>query len=303
MLGGRVYEPAAGEPVANLLIMGAVGVPQRFYAAFSQYVAEAGYRVLTFDYRGIGRSRPDSLRGFDAYLSDWVERDYPAALGWLLDHHSEVPSLALGHSLGGQAVALTPLARSLRGVITVASQNGYYGNFDKPWRMQLMWRVLLPSLTHTFGYLPGWSGVGADLPNGVAKEWASWCLSSEYFLTSHPEYRAPMAAFDKPMLAYSFEDDSYAPLANVRWLHARYERACLEHRHLRAQELGLPRIGHFGFFRPSAQVLWAEAVDFLSACLRGGVSRPASHHAEPGRAARDIWEEEALREELEYGRN
>lgn len=303
-LGAHIYEPAAGQALANVLMIGAVGVPQRFYAPFSRYVARAGYRMLTFDYRGVGRSRPARLRGFEAHLSDWVEQDYPAALAWLLEHHSERSTLAVGHSLGGQAVALTSSAQNLRGVLTVASQNGYYGNFDNPWRMQLLWRVLLPTFTKTFGYLPGWSGSGEDLPNGVAREWASWCLSSEYYLTAHPEYRGPLAAFDKPMLAYSFEDDSYAPLINVQWLHARYERAALEHRHLDPRELGLERIGHFGFFRASAMALWAESIAFFADCLTGArvetrsapYARSRHHDAEP-------WSEQVLREELEYGRN
>jgi predicted alpha/beta hydrolase len=303
-LGATVYEPQVAEPLANVLMIGAVGVPQRFYASFARYVARAGYRMLTFDYRGLGRSRPQTLRGFDAQLSDWAERDYPAALHWLLDHHAEVSTFAVGHSLGGQTVALTPRSQALRGVVTVASQNGYYGNFAQPWRMQLLWRVLLPSITKTFGYLPGWSGSGEDLPNGVAREWASWCLSSEYYLTSHPEYRAPLAAFDKPILAYSFDDDPYAPLINVRWLHARYERAALEHRHLDPRELGLARVGHFGFFRRNAKALWAESIAFFADCL-GGAKSPRTYPRAQSQStpSAELWNEQALREELEYGRN
>lgn len=261
-----MFEPH-GRVHSNVLMIGAVAVPQRFYASFARHLARAGHRVLTFDYRGVGSSRPDRLRGFTARLSHWVELDYPAALTFLLDHYGEIDTFAVGHSLGGQSVALTPRADVLKGVVAVASQSGYYGNFENPWKMALLWRGLMPGLTRSFGYLPGFSGTGEDLPRGVAEEWASWCLSPSYFLGAHPEYRAPMAHFQKPMLMYSFSDDDYAPLVNVRWLQARYESALIEHRHLDPRELNLDHVGHMGFFRDKTSALWSEVVDFFGRCL------------------------------------
>ena len=62
-----------GDPAtckAALLIVSAMGVPQRFYSDFAQWLATQGYAVFTFDYRGIGASRPThmrrSLRGLQA---------------------------------------------------------------------------------------------------------------------------------------------------------------------------------------------------------------------------------------------
>ena len=39
-----------------LIIASATGVKQEFYKAFSQYIANTGTTVITFDYNGIGRS-------------------------------------------------------------------------------------------------------------------------------------------------------------------------------------------------------------------------------------------------------
>lgn len=48
---------------AAVIIPCAMGVQQKFYARFAQWLAEQGYHVTTFDYRGIGCSAPPSLRG------------------------------------------------------------------------------------------------------------------------------------------------------------------------------------------------------------------------------------------------
>jgi predicted alpha/beta hydrolase len=34
-------------------------------------LTECGYFTLTYDYRGIGNSKPESLKGFQANLEDW----------------------------------------------------------------------------------------------------------------------------------------------------------------------------------------------------------------------------------------
>ena len=58
-----------------VLIAGAMGVRQVHYYDFAEYVALTGCAVITFDYRGVGGSAPESLRGLDADLEDWGRRD------------------------------------------------------------------------------------------------------------------------------------------------------------------------------------------------------------------------------------
>lgn len=295
-LGARIFEPK-GDVRASVLMLGAVAVPQQFYARFARSLAHDGYRVLTFDYRGVGESRPESLRGYRATLSDWAERDYPAALDWLAMSHPERPLMAVGHSLGGQIVGLAPRAQELRAVATVASQSGYYGNFENSGRMALNWRVLIPSVAATLGFVPGWMGVGTDLPRGVALEWAKWCLSPEYYLGSHPDYRGPISQFEKPLLALTFTDDDYAPLSNVLWLHDRYAAAKLEHRHLDPSDVGVEHVGHLGFFRPHLSHLWSQVSAFFSDVLSDAIQTPRA------RSCSRAWVTDAeVRAELEHGR-
>src|SRR4029077_17676214 len=67
-LGATVY--GAGEQA--VLVMPATGVPQSYYAKYAGYLAERGFSVLTFDYRGIGRSRNGPLRHSSARMRDWA---------------------------------------------------------------------------------------------------------------------------------------------------------------------------------------------------------------------------------------
>ena len=101
----RLFEPAAGAAVGAVLIGGAMGVRQSFYRPFAQWLADQGYVVATFDYRGVGDSRGPSLRGFEADLFAWA-RDTDAAI----DAHSTAPAhlplYVIGHSLGAQLPGL-----------------------------------------------------------------------------------------------------------------------------------------------------------------------------------------------------
>jgi predicted alpha/beta hydrolase len=267
-LAAHLYEPS-GTAHANLVIHGALAVPARFYARFAEAMAEAGVRVLCYDYRGVGGSRPRTLRGFSADLETWGELDAPAALDFLADHHGSVRTFALGHSLGGQVLALDARSRDvLAGAFLVASQNGFYGNFAGARRLGVMgfWYGLLPLATHTFGYLPGFVGLGADVPRGVAEQWSRWCKHPRYYFSTHPHYEALLARFERPIHAVSFSDDWYAPRKNVEWLLAHYRGARVTHEHLEPAQLGAQAIGHFGFFaRSQSHALWPRVLAFVEA--------------------------------------
>ena len=56
----------AARPVA--IINAATSVRCHYYSRFAEYLYAHGWNVVTYDYRGIGESRPDTLRRFDA---DW----------------------------------------------------------------------------------------------------------------------------------------------------------------------------------------------------------------------------------------
>ncbi|HSK39431.1 MAG TPA: alpha/beta hydrolase, partial [Arenibaculum sp.] len=65
-----------GRPVA--IINPATSVRCRYYSRFAVYLFENGFDVVTYDYRGIGESRPVSLRGFQGSWLDWGHLDFDA---------------------------------------------------------------------------------------------------------------------------------------------------------------------------------------------------------------------------------
>ena len=268
-LAATLYEPAAGmDRRTAVLINSATAVKRRYYDPFARYLAGEGFTVLTYDYRGIGGSRPRSLVGFRARLRQWAEEDQGGVLDWVAGSLGAAKLLVVGHSVGGQIVGLAPGNERIAGLVGVAAQNGYWGHWPSPsrYRMALRWYLALPLATSLFGYVPGWLGIKEDLPGGVAREWAAWCRRPGFLFQGHDERRRGFERFAKPFLAYSFADDDYAPRAAVESLLDAYREARVDHRHVTPREVGAPAIGHFGFFRERfRETLWREAAAWLTA--------------------------------------
>lgn len=300
-LAALLHEPV-GEPLAQVIIHGATATPQRYYGSFARHLAWRGFRVLTYDYRGIGRSRREPLADERVTMDGWRE-DAIAAQAWLVDREPARALLAIGHSFGGQIAATVDVGRRPQALLLVAAGSGFWRGYapaQRP-RLWLTWTVGMPLLARTFGYVPGWAGLGEDLPAGVARQWARWCLDPEYLLGERPELRERLAAYDGRVLSLGFADDGFAPEVNVRWLAQQLRGAQVEHRQLHPHELGLPELGHFGAFRATAATsLWPRLVGFLQDGATHGAedrgARPWSSTKVP-----EPFEQEVLAD-LQYGR-
>jgi predicted alpha/beta hydrolase len=257
---------------ATVVVAPATGVPRRYYGPFARFLAQRGFDVLCFDYRGMGDSR--ALWGdasLAARMSDWGSLDLGAALEWAWQTRPGIHPLVVGHSAGGQLVGLARSGRPLNGVLAIAAQSGNYRHWPLPWRplLGLYWRLIVPSLVAWSGRLPAWAGVGTDLPGGVAREWARWCLSPNYLLDHVDEAeRASYSSLASPILAFSFEGDFYAPRRAVEaWL-SFFPASRRSHRHVDRAERGA--VGHFGFFRERyRETLWQEAAAWLESRVGG----------------------------------
>ena len=258
--------PAHGEAIANLVIAGAMGVRQDFYAPLARYLAAGGCNVLTFDYRGMGWSRHGTLRGFEADVTRWVEADLNPMLHEAMRAAPAKPLLLLGHSLGGQVYGVTPDQALVRAAVTVTAGSGYYRYNDRmPIRVRLLWFVMMPLLTALCGYFPGRRlRMVGDLPRGVARQWRDWCLHPEYLLREGEGWRAAFGRVTAPILGYSFEDDDLITRLAIDHLHSFYRNAAIERHHV-TPEAGA-RIGHFGYFSErSRDTLWKDTLEWLRA--------------------------------------
>lgn len=262
-LGATLFEPAIPASRA-VLVMAAAGVPQEYYRKFATYLAERGLAVLTFDYRGIGRSLHGSVRSVNAGMRDWALLDAAAAFDFLEDRRI----LVVGHSFGGQAFGLLPQPERIAAALTVGSQSGYWRHWP-PLGRAWMWpatHIGLPLVPRLLGYFPGSRlGFGEDLPQGVTIEWASWCRHPRYLVGALGVERE-YARIAAPIRFYALSDDAFAPARAVEALARLYPGSRPEIRRVEPKDVGADRIGHFGFFRERFRdSLWREAADWLEA--------------------------------------
>jgi predicted alpha/beta hydrolase len=270
-LAAQTYGDAASCR-AGVLLVGAMGVDQQYYSAFAEWLAGQDFFVVTFDYRGIGDSRPmryrRSLRGFEADVTTWAMRDVPAVVEFLAARIGTKPLLWLGHSLGGQILGQVPNRDKVTAMITVATGSGYW--LQNAWRLRLvawwLWFVIAPIANRIAGYFPGrrLKKVG-DLPAGVLQQWRTWCLDRDYCVgVMGPAVRDQYARITTPILSLSFTDDEFMSRINTESMHGFYAGAPREMRRIAPRDIGVRRIGHFGFFRRRfAAQLWPQAAAWL----------------------------------------
>ena len=261
-LAATVYRPT-GDSSAVALVNSATAVPRQFYRHFATALAESGFTVITYDYRGIGGSKPSSLRGFDATMSDWVFRDMASALAFA--NEQWLPRLVVvGHSFGGQTPGLLEHSRSIDAMLTLSAQSGHWRVQGPPQRrpVWLHTHVTLPTMARVFGYMPwSWLGSAEDLPKGVAVEWSKWCRN-RYYLLDDPNLPVERyQAFRAPVRAYSIEDDHWGSAVSVDEMMSAYPNT--DRRHIDPAAYGLEKLGHFGYFRPPSRTLWARDIDWL----------------------------------------
>lgn len=257
-LAARVYAPA--EPRAALIVLSALGVPQGYYEAFATTLAARDIAVLTFDYRGVADSADRPARRDPATLVEWAKLDAAGVIDAALWRFRGLPLWGLGHSFGGQAFGLTARGQDLDGIVVVAAGVGDFSLYPpalaRRYRAQL---AGVPLLRATLGYIPGWLGLGTDLPAGVIHQWASWCNTPGYAKGALPADKLHYHEVRAPMLFVDVEDDTYAPAAASAALRGWYDHARVEHRVVRPAELGVDKVGHFGIFRRGApERVWAE---------------------------------------------
>lgn len=98
-LSAKIFEPE--KPNGKiLLISSATGVKQQVYFAFANYFCENGFTVITYDYRGIGESKPKKMKGFVSSMRIWGTKDYLSITKYLKKQYPDFQKFYLGHSLG-----------------------------------------------------------------------------------------------------------------------------------------------------------------------------------------------------------
>ena len=254
------------DATARIVVAGATGVPQGFYTAFATYAQARGFDVITFDYRGIGRSAPASLRGFEVDYRDWARLD----LAGVVEHFaSDIPLHIVAHSYGGHTLGLLPDPSVVSTMHAFGSGSGWHGWMPRAERIRVtfLWNVVGPVVVNSMGYL-AWKrlGFGEDLPLGVYRQWKRWCRYPGYWFDD-PEIGTQMDALfarvQVPITAVNSIDDRWASPAARDALFPHYVNCQLTTRDLHPGEIDRSSIGHMGYFRRGSESLWSAALDDL----------------------------------------
>ncbi|PYY89705.1 alpha/beta hydrolase [Pseudomonas sp. TKO26] len=272
VLGGFAWRHPQADPSRPVVIINAAtSVRCRYYLRFADYLFANGFDVMTYDYRGIGESRPASLKGLKASWSDWGALDFEAMLQRARREFPGQPIDVVGHSFGGCAVGLAASAGAIRRVATMGAQFAYWCDYAPGlrWRMLGKWHVLMPLLTRLYGYFPGKRlGWMEDTPAGVVRDWA----------TPHPRYEGrpsgrrlaakrngqPFTQVSAAVLAISLSDDPFGTVAAIERLLAYFSNSPRTHLRIAPQDIGETEIGHFAFFHSRFDTrLWPIILGWL----------------------------------------
>lgn len=249
-----------GAARGGVLIVPAMGVAQSYYEPFAAWLADRGYVAVTFDFRGIGLSRAGPLRALKTDILSWARFDCAAVLDRLAERIGDTPLYWIGHSLGGQIIPLVPNWGRVSKFITIATGSGYWRENAPPLNRYawFLWYFLAPLTVALFGYFPGRRlRLVGDLPAGVIKQWRRWCLNPDYAVGVEREARSLYAAVRTPIVSLSFSDDEFMSRRNIESIHGFFKNAPRTMTRLTPHDVGVARIGHFGFFRPAfAESLW-----------------------------------------------
>lgn len=87
-LAASWFETKQPACAATVIISSATGVLRRYYRPFADYLTSLGFDAVTFDYRGIGASRPTSIGATEVgHLGFFRERFrptlWPIVADWL----------------------------------------------------------------------------------------------------------------------------------------------------------------------------------------------------------------------------
>jgi predicted alpha/beta hydrolase len=257
----------ATEPIGLIIVASATGVPQEFYRKFAEYASKRNYDVVTFDYRGIGKSAPSTLRGFEADFSDWASKDLKSLVDIL--SQQTLPLYLVGHSYGGHAVGLIDNHHFITAACFLGTGAGWHGWMPllEQVKVKLLWEVVAPLLTRYLGYL-GLSalGMGEDLPLGVYKQWKRWCKFPNYFFgdTKYPEMKDYFSSVRMPIKAINSVDDKWAPPISRDAFMLHYSSCVYTSQNVEPNLLGISDIGHMGYFRGKSELIWSDILDFFA---------------------------------------
>ncbi|WET00178.1 alpha/beta hydrolase [Chryseobacterium arthrosphaerae] len=243
-----------------LLINSATGVRQQVYFSFASYFSEQGFTVITYDYRGIGLSKPKDMRGFHSSMRIWGSRDYKTMTQYIRTNFPEYRKYGLGHSVGALILGMNEYSTMFEEFIFVGTQNAFVGNLRLKTKIEayLGFGIVQPLTTSLLGYFPAhWFGLGESLPKNCAYDWRTLILnrkSTNRLLEKIEDYSKKLT---QNVFVIRAEDDVWLTEKGVlSLLNNTYPNLKPKYRLVKTSESDKKEIGHINFFRSYNNKLW-----------------------------------------------
>ncbi len=283
VLQATLFEPCGTDaPPARAVVLNCGGgIPARRYRHFARFLAGHGIAVLTYDYRGVGASRPASLRGYRASIEDWSELDCAAAIAFARATWEPVPLAGIGHSIGALLFGGAPGVAALSRLVMIGPHMAQARDYRRRYRipMTVAWHGVMPLLTQAVGFFPGRAlRLGDDLPRTVALQWAWGDLVSRDQAERRERLERQCRSLTGDALVVTLRDDGFATPRGADRIKALFSGLSFETWLVTPRDYGVRGIGHFGLFRPSAPTaLWLKIVAYLM--LTSGLEPPPGSEA------------------------
>jgi predicted alpha/beta hydrolase len=270
-LSAILKEPET-QPIKGVIqIQCGAGLKQSFYANFASFLTQNGYATLTFDYRGIGKSKPKSLKGFEASLIQWAQLDMTAVFDWVIENYPNHKKILFGHSMGGQLVGLMENNNQIDHLFLAASGTGFWKEMNKPYRYiipPICFFILIPFYNFFFGYIKAKKvKQGEDLPSGVGLQWRRWCIDKNYFDAEFKKLNIPLY-YNKikvTLTSIQISDDIIANDVTSNKILKYYSNAKISVNRFTPQLLNVEKIGHTGLFsRRFQDSIWTNILNNLN---------------------------------------
>jgi len=156
----RIFGDTKGQPV--LMLHGTIENGKIFYTdkgkGLACYLAKLGFDVYVADFRGKGESRPTIAEENAHGQTESITRDIPLFLDFVAQHNPKKVHV-ICHSWGGVLFA-SFLARYPEQLANIASKVCFgtkriihSRNFEKYWKIDLLWRYVARWLARNKGYI------------------------------------------------------------------------------------------------------------------------------------------------------
>jgi len=212
------------------------------------------------DLRGHGHSSVRPRRSVDFSYTDLLNHEYTSVLNHVGASLADKRIFLFGHSLGGQLSCLFASRNTHRidGIILSATCSVYY----KGWPGLSAYRILLGTqfaglVASIVGYFPGDKvGFGGKEARSLMRDWSRQARTGRYVLENDPfDYEQTLKTVTIPLLAISYQADTFAPVEAVDHLLDKMPAAEKQHIHLKDSDPRNEGFSHFNWAKRPKNVV------------------------------------------------